>query len=124
MAMGRILNKIVFIYLIFFFLSQKLQSYFPLRINLWRKKPFSLETFGKNRWWYEILVLPRWLIVKEAACQCRSHRRCRFNLCVGKIPRGGNGNPVQYSCWDNSMDRGALWAIVHGVANSITQLKD
>ena len=32
----------------------------------------------------------------------------------------GNGNPLQYSCLGNSMDRGAWWAIVHGVAKSWT----
>ena len=32
----------------------------------------------------------------------------------------GNGNPLQYSCLENPMDRGAWWAIVHGVANSQT----
>ena len=32
----------------------------------------------------------------------------------------GNGNPLQYSCLENSMDRGAWWAIVHGVAKSQT----
>ena len=31
---------------------------------------------------------------------------------------GGNGNPLQYSCLENTMDRGAWWATVHGVANS------
>ena len=35
----------------------------------------------------------------------------------------GNGNPPQYSCLENSMDRGAWWATVHGVAQSWTQLK-
>ena len=30
----------------------------------------------------------------------------------------GNGNPLQYSCMENSMDRGAWWATVHGVAKS------
>ena len=35
----------------------------------------------------------------------------------------GNGNPLQYSCLENPMDRGAWWAIVHGVAKSWTQLK-
>ena len=36
-------------------------------------------------------------------------------------PRGeGNGNPLQYSCLENSMDRGAWWAIVHEVAKSQT----
>ena len=33
----------------------------------------------------------------------------------GRSPREGNGNPFQYSCLGNSMDRGAWWAIVHGV---------
>ena len=36
----------------------------------------------------------------------------------GRSPVVGNGNPLQYSCLGNSMDRGALWAIVHGVANN------
>ena len=31
-------------------------------------------------------------------------------------PGGGNGNPLQYSCLGNPMDRGATWATVHGVA--------
>ena len=34
----------------------------------------------------------------------------------------GNGNPLQYSCLENSMDRGAWWAIVNGVAKSWTRL--
>ena len=32
-----------------------------------------------------------------------------------RYPREGNGNPLQYSCLENSMDRGAWWATVHGV---------
>ena len=36
---------------------------------------------------------------------------------------GGNGNPLHYSCLENPMDRGALWAAVHRVAQSRTQLK-
>ena len=34
----------------------------------------------------------------------------------GRFPREGNGNPRQYSSLGNPMDRGASWAIVHGVA--------
>ena len=37
---------------------------------------------------------------------------------------GGHGNPLQYSCLENPMDRGAWWATVHGVAKSWTQLTD
>jgi len=36
----------------------------------------------------------------------------------------GNGNPLQYSCLENPMDREAWWATVHGVAKSWTQLSD
>ena len=35
-----------------------------------------------------------------------------------------NGTPLQYSCLENSMDGGAWWAAVHGVAESQTQLSD
>ena len=41
-----------------------------------------------------------------------------------RSPGGGNGNPLQYSCLRNPMDRGAWWAVVHGVAKSRTQLSD
>ena len=36
----------------------------------------------------------------------------------------GNGTPLQYSCLENPMDRGAWWAAVHGAAKSWTQLSD
>ena len=42
----------------------------------------------------------------------------------GRSPGAGNGNPLQYSCLENAMDRGAGWAIVHGVAKSQTRLSD
>ena len=34
----------------------------------------------------------------------------------GRSPGGGHGNPLQYSCLENPMDRGAWWSTVHGVA--------
>ena len=37
-----------------------------------------------------------------------------------RLPGGGNGYPLQYSCLENPMDRGALWATVHRVAKSWT----
>ena len=42
----------------------------------------------------------------------------------GRSPRVGNGNPLQFSCLENSMGRGAWWAAVHGVAKSRTRLND
>ena len=41
-------------------------------------------------------------------------------MCVGE----GNGTPLQYSCLENPMDRGAWWATVHGVAKSQARLSD
>ena len=43
---------------------------------------------------------------------------------LGSIPGEGNGNPLQYYCLENSMDGGAWWATVHGVAKSWTRLRD
>ena len=42
----------------------------------------------------------------------------------GRSPGEGNGNPLQYSCLENSMDGGAWWATVHGVAKSQMRLND
>ena len=42
----------------------------------------------------------------------------------GRSPGVGNGNPLRYACLGNPMDRGALWAAVHGVSKSWTQLSD
>ena len=43
---------------------------------------------------------------------------------LGRSPGEGSSNPLQYSCLENSMDRGAWWAIVFGVTKSQTELSD
>ena len=45
-------------------------------------------------------------------------------LGLGRSPGEGNGNPLQYYCLQNCVDRGAWWATVHGVAKSWTSLSD
>ena len=52
----------------------------------------------------KIWVFPGGASGKELACQCRRHG---FNSWVRKIPGERNGNPLQYSCLENHMDRGA-----------------
>ena len=42
----------------------------------------------------------------------------------GRSPGEGNGNSLQYSCLEKSMDGGAWWATVHGITKSLTQLSD
>ena len=58
-----------------------------------------------------ICVLPKWLSGKESACQAEDEGSIPGS---GRSPREGNGNPLQYSCLENSTDRGAWQATVHG----------
>ena len=43
---------------------------------------------------------------------------------LGRFPEEGNGNPLQYSCLENIMDRAAWWAAIHGVSKSRERLSD
>ena len=45
-------------------------------------------------------------------------------MSTGTVYGEGNGTPLQYSCLENPMDGGAWWAVVCGVAESLTQLSD
>ena len=61
---------------------------------------------------------------RDPLYQCRRYKRLRFNPLSGEdSPGGGNGNPLQYSCLENPMDRGAWKATVLRVAKSQTRLK-
>ena len=60
--------------------------------------------------------------VVESACQCRRCKRCKFYPGLGKSPGEGNGNPLQCSCLENPMDRGAWRATVHRIAKGQTWL--
>ena len=59
---------------------------------------------------------------KESTCNVRDTGDRRSIPGSGRSSGGGHGNPLQYSCLENPMDRGAWWATVYGVAKSHTQL--
>ena len=59
--------------------------------------------------------LPWWLSGKESACSAGYVGSISGS---GRSPGEGTGNPLWYFCLENPMDRGAWWAIVHGVAES------
>ena len=62
------------------------------------------------------------LVVKNLPANSGDARDVGLIHGLGRSCGGGNGNPIQYSCVENSMDRGAWWATVHGVIESQTQL--
>ena len=63
------------------------------------------------------------LVVKNPAGNAGDIRDEGSTPGLGKCPEGGHGNPLQYSCLENPMDRGAWKATVHSVAKSQTGLK-
>ena len=68
-----------------------------------------------------ILGFPGGSEVKASACNAEDLGSVPGS---GRYPGEGNSNPLQYSCLENPMDRGAWWATVHGVAKSRTRLSD
>ena len=58
---------------------------------------------------------------KESACNAEDPGSIPG---LGRLPGEGNSNPLQYSCLENSMDRGGWWATVHEVAKNQTWLSD
>ena len=63
-------------------------------------------------------------VSKESACDAGDTGDTGLIPGSGGSPGEGNGNPLQYACLENSMDRGAWWAAVLGVTKSQTQLSD
>ena len=64
------------------------------------------------------------LVVKNLPANTGDIRDVSLIFGWGRSPEGGNGNPLQHSCLENPMDRGAWWATVHRVAKSRTQLNN
>ena len=71
--------------------------------------------------WAQVLGFPGGSEGKESACSAGDPGSIPGS---GRSPGEGIGYPLQYSCLENSMDRGAWQAIVHGVAKSWTRLSD
>ena len=83
--------------------------------NSWgRKESDTTESLS----WTELI---QWLRSKESACRAEDLGSVPW---LGRFPGGGHGNPLQYSCLENSMDRGAWQTTVHGVEKSRTWLSN
>ena len=62
-------------------------------------------------------------MVKNLSANARDIRDAGLIPGSGRSPGGGHGNPLQYSCRENPMDRGDWWAVAHGVTKSWTRLE-
>ena len=93
----------------------------------WARQARSLSYRGLWGWVSSISLfvnsingLPWWVMGKETACNAGVAGSIHGS---GRYPGGGHGNPLQYSCLENPMDRGAWWTTAHGIAKSQTGLK-
>ena len=98
------------------YLSGLSKSHFKLR---------NTRVWMKGLWWITkgSLGFPGGTSGKEPTCQCRRLRGAGFIPGSGRSSGEGHGNPLQYSCLENSVDREAWRAIVHRVAKSRTWLR-
>ena len=64
------------------------------------------------------------LVVKNPPANAGDARDAGLIPGLGRSPEGGNGNPLLYSCLENSLGRGAWWATVHGATKSQTSLSN
>ena len=79
---------------------------------------------GKDSEYYPILVIVLLLRASRVALVVKNLPANAGDIRdSGLIPGGGNSNPLQYSCLENPMDRGAWWATLHRAAKSQTWLK-
>ena len=69
-----------------------------------------------------LLYFPDGTVVKDLTANSGDVRNMGSIPGLGRSPGEGNGNPFQYSCLEEPMDRGASWATVHSVAKSRTRL--
>ena len=86
----------------------------------WTQKPSRLQSMASQRVGHNLATkLPSGSVGKESVCNAGDPG---LILGSGRFPGEGNGNPLQYSCLENSMDRGTRQAIVHGTAKGWTRL--
>ena len=90
--------------------------------ELWLTLEVNVKVFPKMQGF--ILDLPGGTVVKNLLDNAGYARDVGLILESGRSLGVGNGNPLQYSCLENPMDREAWWATVHGVVKSWTRRSD
>ena len=112
---------IIFLYILkilTFWMSWILQAFIPslsllLKLLSW----YLLKKILHKKFYLQVA-----LVIKNPPASAGDAREASSIPGAGRSPGEGNGNPRQYSCLENPMDREAWWATVHGVAKSRTRL--
>ena len=86
-------------------------------ILAWRI-PWTVYSMGSQRVIHDWMTFTSGWVVKNTLANAADTGLIPGS---GKSPGEGNGSPLQYSCLGNTMERGAWWAIVHGVTKELTQ---
>ena len=104
----------------------KVQKNFTYMITDFQKR-YQNNLIGKKSPFNKRLCnncsLFQWLSGKGPACNAGDTGDAGWIPGSGRSPGAGHGNPLQHSCLENLMDRGAWWATVYSIAKSRTQLK-
>ena len=85
------------------------------KLNKFRFAIIIINEFVWRKTQPELGASPGGSAVKESACSAGDPGSITGS---GRSPGGGHGNPLQYSCLENPMDREAWWTTAHGVAES------
>ena len=107
-------------------------SYCLLVAQMVKRLPAMWETWVRSLGWEDLLEkemtihsnILAWRIPWIEGPGRLQSQRVRHDWATSLSLGEGNGNPLQYSCLENSMDEGAWWAVVHGVTKSRTWLRD
>ena len=67
--------------------------------------------------------LPQWFMGREPTCSAGTTGDVSSILGLERSPGEGDGNPLQYSCLENPIDKGGRWAAIHRVSKSWPQLE-
>ena len=96
--------------------------FFPLSgEDLWKIFTFHFTIKAQLQFLLPLQMdFPGSSVVKNPPASAGDARYAGLICALGRSPRGGHGNPLQYSCLENPMNRGAWWATVHGVTKRQT----
>ena len=114
-------HKVTNIFTVLRFILDKNYSW-PLNSTSLNYASLLIHRFFFHKYYSTIRAFQVALVLKNLSASARDTRDTGSIPGLGRSPGEGNGNALQYSCLENSIDRGAWWAAVHGTTEGWTWL--